>query len=364
MKKLISLILAACMLGGAVVGCGAQPEPAQEPIQSAGQPSAAAPADPPAYDRLTVFTSYPESELPTYFNAFERDTGITIDYIRLSAGEMTTRVLAERANPTASIVYGCTIDNFITLAEEGMLEAYQSPELDNIPAKYHDPDGFYNPVDVSAICFTVNRDWFQENNLEYPKTWDDLLKPEFKGQVSMAHPATSGTSYPIVAALIHQMGEEKAWDYFAKLNQNVRHYTKSAASPPTEVALGEAAIALVFSHDGLKPAAEGYPVEIVFPSDGTPSSVEAVGIIKGGPEKELDNAKLFVDWAMSVRGQELYIDSKSNRIPLNVNASVTEGLTNPDDLAIIAYDPKWAAENKTTFVETFKEKIASADQLS
>lgn len=312
------------------------------------------------YDRLTVYTSYPEAEIPTYFNAFEEDTGIKVDYIRLAAGEMITRVVAEKENPSASIVYGPTVDNFATLQEEDLLFAYQSPELSNTPEKYYDPDGFYNPTDVSAICFCVNTEWFEENGVEYPQTWEDLLKPEFEGQISMAHPATSGTSYPIVAALVKQMGEDAAFEYFKNLNKNVRHYTKSAASPPEEVALGEAAIALVFSHTGLAPAGEGYPVEIIFPTDGTPYSVEGVGIIKGGPEKEAENAKAFVDWACSKRAQDLYIDSKSYRMPVNVTADVTEGLTNPDDLQIIQYDPKWAAENKETFVRRFEDEVATS----
>lgn len=368
-KRILSLVMACIMIFVMFVACSNQSPasstttaPTSTP-KATTEPTATPEPEKPAYKELTVYSALPDTEIPTYFNAFEKDTGIKINYVRLSAGEMLARITAEKANPLASVMHGGSTDTYIAAAKEGLLEPYQSPELSNIPEQYKDSDKIWNPFYVGAISFACNKDWFAKNKLEYPKSWEDLLKPEFKEQISMAHPSTSGTSYTVLATIIQLMGEEKAWDYLTKLNANVRQYTKAGAAPPMEVGLGEAAIAITFSHDGLKPAMEGYPVELSFPSEGTGFEVGAMALIKGGNEKEQDNAKKFIDWTLSKRAQELFIDAKSNRVPLNSTAKATDGLIKIEDLKIIDYDAVWAGQNKKELVAKFNEKIDSANNL-
>lgn len=315
------------------------------------------------YKALTVYTALPESELPTYFTEFQKDTGIKIQYVRLSAGELLARVTAEKNNPQASVWFGGSLDNFVPAGKAGLLEAYQSPELKNIPKEFYDAAGFANPFYVGAIGFACNTDWFKKKGLSYPTSWDDLLKPEFKGQISMAHPGTSGTSYTILATIVQLKGEAEAWKYFTALNQNVRQYTKSGATPPMDVGLGEAAIGITFSHDGLKPSFEGYPVALSFPKDGTGFEIGCIGLIKGAPEKGKANAVRFIDWVLSKRGQELFEASHSFRLPVNRLAAPPKGAVDTDNLKVIAYDAVWAGENRKRLVEEFTKVIAAANNL-
>ena len=269
---------------------------------------------------LTVYTAFPEAEVVYYFNKFEEETGIKINYIRLSAGEMLTRVEAEKENPQATLMFGGSTDNYIAAVDKGLLEAYQSPELTNTPENYLDPTGTWNPIYVGCIAFACNRDWFTDKGLDYPTSWEDLLKPEFQGEVIMAHPATSGTAYTVLSTLVQLKGDDQVWDYLTELNKNISQYTKSGSAAPNAVAMGEAAIALTFSHDGLQPTAEGYPIELSFPSDGTGSEVGAMAIIKGGKAEEMDNAKQFIDWMCSEAGQGCYAENDSFRVPTNTKA--------------------------------------------
>lgn len=347
--RLCALILSVMMVAASLAACGS----------SGGNANNGGGSD---YKELTVYSALPETELPFYFNAFTKDTGIKVNYVRLSAGEMLTRVKAEANNPNASIMHGGSTDTYIAGAKEGLFELYESPELVNVPDEYKDPAGAWSPFYVGALAFACNKNWFEKNGLEYPKTWNDLLKPEFKGQISMAHPSTSGTSFTVLATIIQMMGDD-AWPYLTKLNQNVRQYTKAGAAPPMEVALGEAAIALTFAHDGLKPANEGYPLEIVFPEDGTGYEVGAMALIKNADAKEQDNAKKFIDWTLSQRGQECFIESKSNRLPINVNAKVSDGLQPLSEINVIDYDAVWSGENRTPLLEEFAKNIDNASSL-
>lgn len=313
-------------------------------------------------NKLTIYTAFPETEVIYYFNKFTEETGIKIDYIRLSAGEMLTRVEAEKDNPQAALMFGGSTDNYIAAAERGLFEPYQSPELANTPAAYLDPTGTWNPIYVGCIAFACNSDWFKENGYEYPKTWADLLDEKYKGEIIMAHPATSGTAYTVLATLIQLKGEEGCWEYMTELNKNISQYTKSGSAAPNAVALGEAAIALTFSHDALQLTPEGYHIELSFPEDGTGFEVGAVALIKNGPADEQENAKKFIDWICSVAGQGSYAENDSFRVPTNTQAPVAEGLVTLDQVPVIDYDAVWASNNKSKYCEEFEEKIVAKPQ--
>ncbi len=309
---------------------------------------------------LTVYTAFPEAEVVYYMNAFEKETGIKINYIRLSAGEMLTRVEAEKENPQATVMFGGSTDNYIAAQEKGLLEPYQAADLSATPEAYIDPTGTWNPIYVGCIAFACNSDWFEEKGYDYPTSWEDLLDEKYAGEIIMAHPATSGTAYTVLATLIQLMGEENVWDYLAKLNKNICQYTKSGSAAPNAVAQGEAAIALTFSHDGLQPTAEGYPIVLSFPTDGTGYEVGAMGIIKGSAADEQENAKKFIDWMCSAVGQGLYAENQSFRVPTNTTAPVAEGLVTLDQVNTINYDAVWAAGVKADFCAQFEEKVSSA----
>ena len=262
-----------------------------------------------------------------------------------------------------ALMFGGSTDNYIAASSQGLLEAYQSPELSNTPENYLDPDGVWNPIYVGAIAFACNKDWFADKGYDYPTSWDDLLDPKYQDMIIMAHPATSGTAYTVLATLIQLKGEDAVWDYLKELDKNMSQYTKSGSAAPNGVALGEAAIALTFSHDGLQPTTEGYPIELSFPTDGTGYEVGAMALIKGGPADEQENAKKFIDFMCSAEGQNLYAENNSFRVPTNSQATPAEGLVTLDSVAVIDYDAVWAAEHKDEFVAQFEANIASSENL-
>lgn len=353
-KRLFAALLAATSLL-ALTACGGGKTEAPKTDDSKTEQ----PAESSGSKELSVYTAFPESEVIYYFNKFEQETGIKINYVRLSAGEMLTRVEAEKNNPQATLMFGGSTDNYIAAVDKGLLEAYQSPNLDKTPSTYLDPTGTWNPIYVGCIAFACNADWFAEKGLEYPTSWEDLLKPEFKGEIIMAHPATSGTAYTVLATLVQLKGDDQVWDYLEKLNTNMSQYTKSGSAAPNAVAIGEAAIALTFSHDALQLTPEGYHIELSFPTDGTGYEVGAMALIKGGKADEQENAKKFIDWMTSEAGQGCYAENDSFRVPTNTAAPVADSLVTLDEVPVIDYDAVWAASVKSEYCEQFENKIAT-----
>ena len=105
-------------------------------------------------------------------------------------------------------------------------------------------------VYVGTLGFATNTNWLAAHpDAKAPTSWDDLLKPEFTGQVMVAHPSTSGTSYTALCTILQMRGEEAGWEYIKQYAGQMASFTKSGAAPAKFVGQGEAAVAIVFSHD-------------------------------------------------------------------------------------------------------------------
>ena len=236
--KRICFLPVVLLLTGLLCGCTGQQQ--NDPSPQEHNHAMEEGTETPKYDHLTVYSPLPESETLLYCSAFRKDTGITVDCIHLPAGEMTARLEQERDNPQASVLLGGSADNYIQLREAGLLEAYQSPELTDVPEAYQDEQGVWNPIYIGTLCFACNTDWFARTGTPMPTCWDDLLSPALAGQIVMATPKSSGTSYTTLATLVQMRGEDKAWEYLKKLDQNVgAYYTASSTELVKQVSTGD-----------------------------------------------------------------------------------------------------------------------------
>jgi iron(III) transport system substrate-binding protein len=308
-----------------------------------------------AADVLHMYTALDTNEAKIYIEAFTKDTKIDVQWVKLPAGELLTRLKAEAKNPQVSVWFGGPSVEFIAGKKEGLLAPYKSPVgAPFLKGNLKDPQDYWTGFYFGAIGFGNNTNFFEKNKLAYPTTWQDLLKPEFKANISLAYPYTSGTSYTVLATLVQLMGEDKAFDYWKKLDSNIHHYNPSGSACVTQAGLGEIAIGIAFSHDILaKGTSQGYPIKGSFPSEGTGYEIGGLALVKGGPEPEL--GKKFIDWALSKRAQDLM--KVWFRIPLNPQAEIAAGATKASDVKLINYDDEWAGNNNKRLIEKWRQII-------
>src|SRR2546428_4693951 len=204
---------------------------------------------------------------------------VTVEFVRLSSGEALTRLRNEKASPKSGIWWGGPIDSFIAAKAEGLLEAYNSPNLANLidPKFMKDPDNYWTGVYVGSLGFASNKNFLEKHQLKPPQSWDDLLNPAFKGQLVIAHPASSGTAYTALITVLQLKGEEKGWDYWKRFHANVWQYTKSGAAPAQHVGQGEAAAGGAFFPGNGGQQEQGLPPFPRFPQEGTGWGVGGLG---------------------------------------------------------------------------------------
>ncbi|RHG35347.1 extracellular solute-binding protein [Fusobacterium varium] len=276
---------------------------------------------------LKVVAAYGGKE--KIFQQFTKDTGIKVDFIDMSSGEVLSKLQAEKGKPSADVWFGGGLDSFITAKNKGLLEQYISPEMREVPLKYRDKDGYWSGVSLVLVGFMVNNEILGDKKLAAPKTWADLTKPEYRDEVIMANPAISGTNYALVDNLIQELGEDKAWEYFEALNKNVPFLAKRGGEPPMKVTTGEFGVAVI-PMSGEFILMEGkYPVTTIYPEDMIPWVPAGMAIFKNA--ENLPEAKKFIDWALSERGQIVIRDE-------DPRAMVRNGIKTPESIKTVDMD--------------------------
>lgn len=257
---------------------------------------------------LNVVTTS-EAYLPL-FQKFEQETGAKVEFLSMSSGEVIARIKSEGGSPMADLWFGGGIDAFMAAKEDGLLEAYNPPEASDVAPEYKDAEGFWGSKGLTVVSFLVDPEILAAKGLEVPRSWADLADPAYKDEIIMSNPAISGTNYAVVKGLMDLMGEEEAWAYFEKLNENIPFYGRRGGDPKEKVMAGEFAIGIIPTSKAEFDAAEENGLEVIWPEDGIPWVPEGVAIFKGG--QGVDVAKAFVSFMLQIENQEMLaeIDGK------------------------------------------------------
>ncbi|MGD9743761.1 MAG: putative 2-aminoethylphosphonate ABC transporter substrate-binding protein [Dongiaceae bacterium] len=315
-----------------------------------------------AKTQLVVYTALEDEQLPVFKEAFEaRNPDIEITWVRDSTGPITSRLLAEKANPQADVVWGLAATSLMILDEEGMLESYKPAGFDKLNVDFRDnrENPTWTGMDAwaSAICYNTVEGG--KLGMQAPKSWADLLKPEYKGQVVMSNPASSGTGYLSVSAILQIMGEEKGWAYLDQLHENIATYVHSGSKPCVQAGQGEYAVGISFAYRGVQEKNKGAPLEIILPSEGIGWDMEATAIMKG--TDNLDAARKLADFAASEEANgKLYAVSYSVVAFPGVAQEIPNYPAGEQEL-MIKNDFTWAAVNRERILEEWQKRYGSKD---
>lgn len=256
---------------------------------------------------LTVYTAVEAEDLTRYADAFNAEyPDITINWVRDSTGVITAKLLAERDNPQADVIWGLAATSLLLMKGEGMLEPYAPVGVENLDPKFVDNSSppTWTGMDawVAAVCYNTVEG--EANGVPAPTSWQDLTDPIYAGQIIMPNPNSSGTGFLDVSSWLQIFGEEGGWEYMDGLHANISRYTHSGSAPCKLAAAGETTIGVSFAFRGAKSKADGAPIEIIVPSEGVGWDMEATAIVAG--TDELEAAKTLVDWTITRQANELY----------------------------------------------------------
>ncbi|MCA3347740.1 MAG: ABC transporter substrate-binding protein, partial [Roseomonas sp.] len=244
-------------------------------------------------------------------------------------------------NPRGDVWWGGTGDPHVAAGEEGLTQAHESPRIaelhDWAQAQWRQTEGRTVGVYASVLGFGFNTELLTRKNLPAPACWADLLRPEYRGEIQMANPNSSGTAYIVVATLVQMMGEDPAFDFLRRLHGSINAYPRSGTAPITAVARGETALSISFVHNAAEERAAGFPVGHAVPCEGTGYEIGSMSIIKGA--RNMAAAQRFYHWALSAEAQ-LAASQEAKKLQTMANRRVplTDGAPNMATARIIDYD--------------------------
>ena len=270
---------------------------------------------------------------------FKIDTGIDTAIVRKSTGEVLAQIRAEAGNPKVDVWWGGTGDPHLIAAAEGltMPSGVDTSGLLGWAQNMADMTGGKAVgVHVGLLGMLYNTEVLAEKGLPAPACWRDLAKPEYKGEVTVSNPQSSGTAYTQLATLVQLFGEDEAFKLLAEIGANVNQNTKSGSAPGKMAARGETTIAVGFMHDMVNLKKQGFPVEIVSPCEGTGYEVGAVSVINGTPNFEA--AKKWVEYVTSADAQSRGLEVGVFNIPSNPAAATDPEAPDMASIKLIDYD--------------------------
>lgn len=296
-RPLLAAGSAVLLLSGALTACSSA---------TAGTDGADG-ASPAQDDVVTVYTADGLNDSDAAFYAvvgkkFTEETGIEVEIVEDGSGEVLQRVVQERANPQADLLV--TLPPFIQRADaEGLLQPYEPEGADQVPAEDHSPDGTYLPLVNNYIGFIRNTAEVEDA----PRTWEDLLAPEWKGRLQYSTPGVAGDGTAMLLLAREVLGDD-VWDYMSDLQENNVGPSKSTGQLAAKVDKGELLLANGDVQMNYAQAATMPNLGIFFldGADGTPTTLSvpySIGLVEGAPHPAA--AQKFYDYLLSPEAQEL-----------------------------------------------------------
>ena len=313
-REIVLLLVMLLVVGMAACANGASTEApaskasAKAPVQAEAAIESGDIGEPDSGE-ITVYTALEDEQVSEYLEVFNSEyPDIRVNIVRDSTGIVTAKLLAEKANPQADLVWGTAASSMMILDSEGMLEGYAPAGVDRILPQFKSDKSVPTWVGIDAweTAIIVNTVEFAKTGASPIKTYEDLLQPELKERIIMPNPASSGTGLLTVAGVLQLYGKDTqaGWDFLDKLDANIFQYVHSGSKPAKMAGAGETAIGISFGYAGIKQVRDGAPVEVIFPAEGSGWDLEANALINKGGIKAA--AKTFLDWAISDAAMDLY----------------------------------------------------------
>lgn len=305
---------------------------------------------------LTVYTAVEAEDLSRYAAEFNKaHPDIKINWVRDSTGIVTAKLLAEKNNPQADVIWGLAATSLLLMKSEGMLEPYAPKGVKKLDKKFVDSSSppTWTGMDawVASICYnTVEAG---KAGLKPPKTWKDLLDSQYEGHLIMPNPNSSGTGFLDVSSWLQMFGEKGGWDYMDGLHKNIARYTHSGSKPCKLAAAGEIPIGISFAFRGAKSKADGAPLDIIVPDEGVGWDMEATAIVAG--TDNLSDAKKLVDWSVTKEANAMYNTGYAVVAYPGVAKPVKHFPKNLQK-KMIDNDFEWAANNRAAILKEWQKR--------
>jgi iron(III) transport system substrate-binding protein len=344
MKKVIALALSVLM-AIAAVGCSSGLSAAPGSVASGAASSEAKQGG----GKLVIYSPNSEGLMDATIPLFEEKYGVDVEVIQAGTGELIKRIQSEKADPYADVMFGGSWS--LAYDNEDLWEPYVSANDANVIDAYKNTCGFITGNVLDGSCIIVNTDLIGDIEIN---GYEDLLNPALKGKIATADPANSSSAFAQLTNMLLAMGgyeSDDAWQYVHDLFANIDgKISESSSAVYKSVADGENVVGLSYEDPCSQLVRDGAPVKVIYPKEGTVYLPASATIVKGA--KNMDNAKLFIDFILSEEVQNIWGSTLTNR-PVMKDAATSDFMTPMSEIKVIEEDIPYVSTHKQEIVDKY-----------
>ncbi len=344
MKKVIALALSVLM-AIAAVGCSSGSSAASGSAASGAASSEAKQGG----GKLVIYSPNSEGLMDATIPLFEEKYGVDVEVIQAGTGELIKRIQSEKDDPYADVMFGGSWS--LAYDNEDLWEPYVSANDANVIDAYKNTCGFITGNVLDGSCIIVNTDLIGDIEIN---GYEDLLNPALKGKIATADPANSSSAFAQLTNMLLAMGgyeSDDAWQYVHDLFANIDgKISESSSAVYKSVADGENVVGLSYEDPCSQLVRDGAPVKVIYPKEGTVYLPASATIVKGA--KNMDNAKLFIDFILSEEVQNIWGSTLTNR-PVMKDAATSDFMTPMSEIKVIQEDIPYVSTHKQEIVDKY-----------
>lgn len=312
--------------------------------------------DPSVVRSISLYTTLPVEQAELLAQEYEKSTGVRVNVVPLSTADLLTRAKLESAAPKAD-VFLASADTLELAKKAKLLQPFASEQTDIVPSRLSDSDDYWTGVWYDLIVFAANKDYLKKLPAP-PASWAALAEiPNCR--LVLTDFLAAEASANLLYSLATEGGEEQTLAYLTKLHPKIVQYAKFLATPVRMVGLGEADIAVAVQSETLRYVRDGFPIEEIFPSEGTAIFLTAAGLAAGAPHA--DDAKKFIEWLLRDQAQQALYNNKYYLVPTNPEAKLAKDY-NIKGLKIFDYKTALTPEQKAKLMDKWVQTVRLASR--
>ena len=303
-KRILPLLLAGCMCLG-LAACGQSTEDSstgKEDTSTATESEVEGGEESQLSGKVTVYMPSPAGLADKIAEAFTEKTGVKVEELQGTTGEILARLETEAANPVADVVILASWSDGLSMKEDGQIMSYTPTNADKINEGWIDNDSMLFGYSASAVGVIYNTTIYPELDAD----WADLANSEYADDIAIPDPEKSGACKDFLAGLVTGLDDGEA--IMESWADNGLTVPGANAAALESVTTGEKGILIAgVDYNAYSSMADGEPISIYYPASGTVVNPRPAMIMNTAPD--VDNAKAFIDFLFSDEVQQMVADA-------------------------------------------------------
>lgn len=313
-------------------------------------------ADPNNMKSITVYTTLPIEQISILAQEYEKTQHVRINLIPLTEQDLLPHLKLQTAENSGDII----IANSKVLDQAkryNMLLPYTSEQTDIVPERFNDEKNYWTGLWYDPIVFAVNQD-FMKSLPKVPSKWNDIIQDN-KYRICLTDFFAADASANLLFSLISTNGEAQTFTYLKKMHPQIIQYAKFLATPIRMVGMGEADIAIAPQSETLRYIHDKFPIQIVYPEEGTAFLLTGVGLVAGTTHGA--DAKQFMDWLLQDAAQNALSQNNFHFIPSNPETLVYKNYVTKN-IKLLECKETFTTEQKNQLLDKWVKTVRLAEK--